>query len=136
VIELTTWMYISRSNLMPETASAAVKDIVTRSVSYNSLQLVTGALIFTGERFAQLIEGPAEAVARLRSAITADPRHRDLVRLTPLSSGSRRFAGWSLAYCGPSHFVNTAVERALRASGGERRVAVSNLTNLMLAFVA
>jgi hypothetical protein len=129
-------MYISRSNLVPETATAAVDKIVIQSVSHNSRHLVTGALIFTGERFAQIIEGPAEAVAQLRSTITADPRHGDLVRLTPLSSGFRRFAGWSLAYCGPSHFVITAVERALRASGGERRVAVNNLTNLMVAFVA
>ncbi|MDT1047295.1 BLUF domain-containing protein, partial [Pseudomonas aeruginosa] len=70
-----------------------------------------GALIFSGSRFAQFIEGPAESVATLRAAIERDVRHRNVTTIEADTSGARFFAGWSLAYSGHSTFVDRELRR-------------------------
>ncbi|MEG3179525.1 BLUF domain-containing protein [Sphingomonas sp. LT1P40] len=131
---LTTWMYVSRSCLTVETAPAAVANILAESQAHNAANGITGVLLFTGARFAQLVEGSSGAINRLRAIISADERHDDLVTLSPPSSTGRRFEGWSLAYNGDSGFVATAVERVLAADAGQ--VEASALLRLMEELVA
>ena len=72
-----------------------------------------GALLFTGARFAQVLEGPRAGVEELMDSINRDARHTDIVIIKQGDTPRRRFATWALAYCGPSAFVAQAVDRAL-----------------------
>jgi hypothetical protein len=58
---------------------------------------LTGALLFTGGHFAQLLEGPEEALRALVSRIECDDRHDRMSMLLDRPSPSRHFASWSMA---------------------------------------
>src|SRR4051812_16980556 len=74
--------------------------MVVASRARNERLSVTGALMFTGTRFAQYVEGPAESIAALRSSILADPRHTDVRIRDEGARSARLFAEWALAYSG------------------------------------
>jgi len=40
---------------------------------------IAGVLLFDGQRFLQWLHGPVEAVSALMCAVSADPRHKDIV---------------------------------------------------------
>lgn len=86
--------YISRSRAAPQ----EVEQIVAASRHHNPLRQVTGALLFTGGHFAQLLEGPAQALADTMAAINADPRHDTVARLIKGAIPQRRFEAWSMAF--------------------------------------
>lgn len=86
--------YISRSLSAPD----AVEHILHSSRRHNTERQVTGALLFTGGHFAQLIEGSAQALADTMAAIDADPRHEAVRRLVECATPQRLYAGWSMAF--------------------------------------
>ena len=86
--------YISRSRSAPQ----EVEQILTVARHHNRLRQVTGALLFTGGHFAQLLEGPAQALADTMAAIGADPRHDRMLRLIEGAIPQRRFGTWSMAF--------------------------------------
>lgn len=108
---LANWLYLSVSNLVDGAHSAAIDDILSVARRRNADLHVTGALIFSGSRFAQLIEGPPGNVALLRAAIERDSRHRDIHTLEAAPVQCRQFADWSLAYSGSSTFVDLELRR-------------------------
>lgn len=86
--------YISRSRATP----LEVEDILIRARALNASRGVTGALLYTGGHFAQVLEGPAEALAVTLSGIAADPRHHRMRLLIDSRLSARRFAAWSMAF--------------------------------------
>lgn len=104
------WVYVSRSRLAAEEAEAAVADIVAVSRARNAELGVTGALLHSGTRFAQRIEGPPDAVAALRRSILADPRHDRITTLSEESGNDRLFADWTLAFSGRSRFFGQILD--------------------------
>ncbi|HEY0817208.1 MAG TPA: BLUF domain-containing protein [Rhizobacter sp.] len=86
--------YVSRSIATP----TQVEDILARARAQNATRQVTGALLFTGGHFAQVLEGPAPALADTMSAIAADGRHEALKILLDEALPTRRFGAWSMAY--------------------------------------
>lgn len=112
-LALHCWLYVSECRLPASWQEATVTDIVAVSRARNATLGVTGALLFTGRRFAQFIEGPHDNLAAVRASIERDARH---VAIRTLLTGvwqSRRFDHWSLAYAGPSLFVSARIEAAL-----------------------
>lgn len=58
---------------------------------------VTGVLMTSGGIFFQILEGPEEAVDKIYSAISADPRHTDLVVLElEHDVRQRNYPDWSM----------------------------------------
>jgi hypothetical protein len=58
---------------------------------------VTGVLMTSGGIFFQILEGPEEAVDEIYSAISADPRHTDLVVLElEHDVQQRNYPDWSM----------------------------------------
>jgi len=110
---LHRWLYVSHSRLPAAWADAAVADIVAVSRRRNAPLDVTGALLFTGTRFTQIIEGPATAVAMVQASIERDPRHAEVRTILSGPHDARLFDNWSLAYAGPSLFVASQVEAVL-----------------------
>ncbi len=76
-----------------------VKDIVRASRAHNPARSITGALLFDGERFCQLLEGRHVEVAPLMRRIEGDARH---VRVRTLHAGptsGRVLRSWRSGYC-------------------------------------
>jgi hypothetical protein len=111
------WLYVSRCRLPSAWAPKAIRDIVAISRARNSGLNVTGALLFTGSRFAQYLEGAQEAIEQLQASIRRDPRHHAVSTVDENEAATRRFGDWSLAYAGPSLFVADKVETVLDNAG-------------------
>jgi len=103
-----TVLYVSKTLLEFPAGEAEVADIVAFSRSRNAGLEVTGALISTGTYFAQLLEGPREAVEELMRSIDADPRHMR-IKTMRTAEEARRFAGWSMAYSGTADYVDRQI---------------------------
>ncbi|MDN3919293.1 BLUF domain-containing protein [Roseateles violae] len=86
--------YISRSLATPE----QTEQILVGARLRNQRSGVSGALLFTGGHFAQLLEGSPQALATTMAVIEADPRHEALTRLIESDIEQRRFADWTMAY--------------------------------------
>lgn len=86
--------YISRSLAKPEDAER----ILETSRHLNQQRGITGALLFTGGHFAQLLEGPPPALAVTMHAIQADPRHETVTVLVEHELKQRRFDDWNMAF--------------------------------------
>lgn len=127
-------MYISTSQLIDADAPDHVREIVDISIPRNASLSVTGALLFTGRRFAQYLEGPAEGIAELKRSILQDPRHRDVHTIAEGPYDHRRFLTWSLAYAGPSQFVASKVEDALTAALNGSEEGVEALAEMLAGF--
>lgn len=95
------YLYLSR--FTGRVGDTGLRDILQRSRDQNIQLGVTGALLFDGERFVQLLEGPREVVLPLSERIRMDSRHRDF---TPVYEGSAaspsgRFDRWMSGYADP-----------------------------------
>lgn len=131
---LVRWFYISTSRLDVSDAQDRVREIVDTSISRNRSLDVTGALLFTGQRFAQYLEGASAAVAELKQSILRDPRHEDVRTIASGSYDHRRFLTWSLAYAGPSRFVATKVEEALTGALQGGNASIEALAEMLAGF--
>lgn len=112
-MSLQSVLYVSSSTLRPDVADDAVREIVAVSRANNPVQGLTGALMFTGEYFAQVLEGPAPAVDRLMERIARDTRHGAITVIARQAISARRFSQWSMAYSGRSQFVTRYITRLL-----------------------
>jgi hypothetical protein len=94
---ITALFYVSRTIVDSLERAGGIDAIVSAARARNAALDVTGALLFTGSHFAQLLEGPSAAVDELMNSIRADPRHRgvDVVLNGPVRT--RRFAAWGPA---------------------------------------
>jgi hypothetical protein len=86
--------YLSRSLASPTDVEA----IVAGARRANARRGVTGALMYTGAHFAQVIEGEAADLAATMAEIERDPRHDTLVRLMDGPVAERRFGAWRMAF--------------------------------------
>jgi len=111
-------VYVSTSLLSDDadTAWRQVADILDAWRRNNAVAEITGALLFSDTNFAQVLEGPRDAVERLYQTLNSDGRHKDLLLTEPLVA--RQFPRWSMSYIDPSQSAAEAV--ALAAEGVDR----------------
>lgn len=102
---LSSLLYVSHSRIPEQVANSSVQKIVAAAEIRNRHLGVTGAVLFTGKHFAQIIEGDSAAIDMLWGDIGRDIRHEKLMVVERKSSIKRRFADWSMAFFGPSYFV-------------------------------
>ena len=97
-------VYYSR-NRMTGTAderAATIRSILAASRRNNADAHVTGALMFNGGCFAQVLEGPRDTVENVFERIQQDPRHGDVSLLTFEAVEERAFQNWAMAFAGAS----------------------------------
>lgn len=96
-------VYYSRNRLahFDERGAADIAQILDASRRNNAGVGVTGALMFNAGYFAQVLEGPQEAVEATFERIQQDPRHGD-VSLMSFEPAERTFSDWSMAFVGKS----------------------------------
>ena len=102
--DLYRLVYTSR-NQMPGSEAAmaeAVAQILETSRRNNVRADVTGALMFNGGAFAQVLEGPRRGVEQIFERIQRDMRHGDVTVLQCGPVESRGFTNWSMAFVGQS----------------------------------
>lgn len=134
MIMIATWLYISTATVVGEVAEAEVRHFVGVSRSRNAALGITGALIWTGQSFAQYLEGPAPGLAELRASICRDWRHRDIETVEEEDAlGARKLHDWSLAYSGAASYVERELRR-LRPSAGDPGHGAPALKRLLLEF--
>lgn len=132
---LSELLYVSRSRVGPPQGAEAVADIVKVSTARNAGLGVTGALMWTGRAFAQMLEGDAAALDVLMTSINRDGRHHQLRVVQQGALDARRFPGWALAYAGPASFVSGLIEPLLQdPSKPCDPAAVAKLSRAMRAF--
>jgi hypothetical protein len=75
-----------------------IADILIAARRNNLRDGLTGALIYNGHNFMQLLEGPAKAVDTCLDVIRADPRHNGMTEIRRRIIEVRDFAEWSMLY--------------------------------------
>ncbi|MCJ2054041.1 BLUF domain-containing protein [Methylobacterium sp. J-070] len=95
-------VYASKNLLTGPEAEAAVEQILAASRRNNERVGVTGALMFNGGAFAQVLEGPQKSVEQTFERIQRDPRHGDVTVLEGTPITERGFVNWSMAFVGQS----------------------------------
>ncbi|MHB0774903.1 BLUF domain-containing protein [Halomonas sp. WWR20] len=91
-------VYLSRNTIGgdAEAQRREIERILAVSRQENPRVDVTGALLFSTARFAQVLEGPRQALETLFERIQGDPRHADIVVLLFEAVARRRFPKWSM----------------------------------------
>lgn len=107
---LSSLLYVSRSCISQKMGSDEISAIVQGSLARNSRLGVTGALIFTGVHFAQILEGPKLSLRELMASICSDERHRDITTVVDRCISTRAFGQWAMAYSGCSTYLDRHIK--------------------------
>ncbi len=93
-------VYCSRNRITGSAGDieAGIAAILATARTRNQRAGISGALLFNGSAFAQVLEGPLDAVEEVFEAIQCDDRHSDVVILRTAEAKDRVFSGWSMAY--------------------------------------
>lgn len=94
--------YISKNTMSGERQKVQeqIEEILAVAQNNNPSIGVTGALLYSGGYFCQVIEGPEEALEDLFETIQMDPRHGDVTVLHFEQIKERGFSDWSMAFVG------------------------------------
>lgn len=101
-------LYCSR-NLIPggpEAVAAAIRSILATSRENNARDGITGGLLFSEGCFAQVLEGPLDAVESAFERIQCDERHSEVTVLQSGPIATRDFPNWSMAFTGRNAAAN------------------------------
>jgi Sensors of blue-light using FAD len=108
-------LYVSQ--LVPGTSLEGVSDIVALSRRANPPRGITGALLFDGEYFGQLLEGSEADMVGLMHRIESDSRHR---AITPLlcrpAIAKRVMRVWRSGYCEALQLERLTADTSLRGA--------------------
>lgn len=118
--ELYNLAYISR-NLLKGSAddvAAEIRRILDAANRNNPRLGVTGALLYSGGYFCQVIEGPQAVLEDLFETIQMDPRHGDVTVLHFEPIDARGFSDWAMALAGVEPDMRFDIE-GIRASKDE-----------------
>lgn len=92
--------YFSRSAMseLGGTSHVELGRILASARRNNIKKGITGALIFSDDYFAQVLEGPRDSINAIFEGIECDPRHTHVtvIHFKPLQT--RRFSNWSMAF--------------------------------------
>lgn len=118
-------IYASKSRLSPETAQCEIAKLVAWSRGANAEAGITGALLFDGAHFVQVVEGSGASIDQLLLKLRTDPRHDGLVVAKHGPLAERQFNSWALGYSGSSKFVARHIMPMFddADSSGQRRAA-------------
>ena len=115
-------VYCSKNYMLGEQSmrDEQVIQILKTSRKNNSLQNVTGALLYSSNFFAQVLEGPQKAIETIFERIQRDDRHGEVTVLDSSRSACRDFPEWSMARVHPpaedlSNSIPLALDRAILA---------------------
>jgi hypothetical protein len=91
-------------------SAKALTSLVEQARQANALQHLTGALVYSNQRFIHLLEGEQAALEQTYARIRQDPRHQHLCQVAHHPVAARRFPEWPLAFqsLSPVQFAHLA----------------------------
>jgi len=89
-------MHVYLSSICPGVSRDVLPNIAESSQRNNAELEITGLLLYSGDHFVQLIEGPREHLTSVYDRICADPRHTAVRRLINSDCTRRLFGQWSM----------------------------------------
>lgn len=94
--------YISRSLLegTNQVIEWELESILDAALRNNPGMGLTGALLYSGGYFCQVLEGPEDSVRQLFSKICLDERHHEVNTLFFEQVPERQFGMWAMAFAG------------------------------------
>lgn len=114
-------VYYSENRVPSSQLSAEIETILAASRRNNVLVGITGALMFSGGHFAQVLEGSQAAIESTFERIQQDRRHGNVNLLEFSSAPTRGFQNWSMAFIGSSDDVTAEVKDIAIRSGFDPR---------------
>lgn len=89
-------IYVSVAD--PKLATDDIASLVDDAQRSNTRDELTGALIYNGQNFMQLLEGPVAKAEACLARIRADRRHNGLIEIRRRRINEREFADFSMLY--------------------------------------
>ena len=105
-MNLARFVYISRA--VGEFGPLEVMQLRSSAERHNKLCGVTGLLLFNGQAFVQLVEGPGTNLKSVIDRITHDAQHNRIQIIEQGPTDCRQFSSWALKVCWRSLFAKTA----------------------------
>ena len=102
--------YVSKARVGLE----EVKRIVAAARAANPVKGLSGGMLFTGNYFAQFLEGPPSVLVETMAAIAADARHEAVLELSAGQEAKRQFEAWTMGYISApqaDRFINDIFEQ-------------------------
>jgi hypothetical protein len=90
-------IYRSHIQIPQEDRKVVLGEIFSTARSNNKGKQITGALLVSGEWFAQVLEGEEKSIKELYDRIEQDPRHDQIQLLEMRPTGDRVFSRWAMA---------------------------------------
>ena len=106
--------YVSTAVAAHEEAMRQVREICARSGDRNARAGISSIVTVHRGRFAQVLEGPEDAVRAVLRRIMGDPRHHSLTVLADGPIVARRYTDWSMAYRDPKAFLSDQLDDILK----------------------
>jgi hypothetical protein len=104
-------IYVSHTVTDPDEPLGPVLASILAAARRNNPRIgVTGALLYTARRFAQVLEGPPDAVEAIFETIQCDLRHDHVTVLEVSSPTERAFADWSMAFVADAPIAADALD--------------------------
>ena len=91
--DLKRVIYVSEKT---DTSDDSLENIISSSKKNNPELGITGCLLTGRNSFLQLLEGPKQTVDTLYLKISADSRHKNILKLNDEVIGKRLFSSWSM----------------------------------------
>ncbi|WP_372890584.1 BLUF domain-containing protein [Rhodosalinus sp.] len=85
-----------RSDATRRLDSDEIADLVEDAAARNAASSITGALVSSGDRYRQWIEGSPAAIEALLDALRRDARHKRLTVTEDVMTDARAFVGWHM----------------------------------------
>ena len=114
---------VYRSRAADGMDDTAVARIVATAQRVNSVQGITGLLVWGGGMFFQWLEGPRVAITRLMDSIRRDPRHERVVILSETEEVRERiFPDWGMERVAPGD-IRPVLQDALASAKDSKTTA-------------
>ena len=113
--------YISTAIAAHDEAMRQLHTICARSSDRNARAGITSIATVHRGKFAQVLEGPEDAVRALLRRIMADPRHHSFLVLADAPLVARRYTDWSMAYRDPKVFITDQIDDILQQTADVAR---------------
>lgn len=110
---LTRLIYVSRPRWERAGADfiATCDAILASSRRANAARAVTGSLLASRDRFAQVLEGRRAAVSEVFARICRDMRHGEIELMDMRAIDQRRFGDWTMSFCDMALICDELVRR-------------------------
>jgi hypothetical protein len=118
--ELVRVMYISKASR--RMTKGELSDLLAGARERNTAHGITGLLASDSGSFAQVLEGPVEAIDRLLANIAKDPRHDSYMLLSRGEIENRYFENWAMDWASLDRFHDTR-HSALRSYLHDHNIA-------------